>query len=371
LGKYGKRKEIQLNPLNYNIGIAGISGVGKTTLTKEVCEKLVGVDGYIALDLGRESGHNCITGIVSETVPDWDVFADIVDDIVDNKTKDYPDLKVVILDTMDELFIMAEEEAIRLHNVDAGDKRITSINQVDGGFGRGLDKTIQLVLDKLWELKNVGVQFIAIFHTKNKEVDDVVSGKSYNTITASIMQKYFNAIKTKLDFLAVAYIDREIIAEGTGKKDIKTKKEIMRNVVVSEARRIAFRSDDYNLDSKSRFAEIVDNIPLEADAFINAMQDAILAEHAKGSKTVEQSQKEQEKAEADKLKAVAALEEKSKKDKELKGIIVQIADYIKANKLDKDKYQPLLDKTKELGFANPTTIDNIKDAKTVLSLIKD
>ena len=47
MGKYGKKHVIDLNPLSYSIILAGLSGIGKTTLAKEVCEKLVGEDGYI------------------------------------------------------------------------------------------------------------------------------------------------------------------------------------------------------------------------------------------------------------------------------------------------------------------------------------
>ena len=44
--KFGKKKEVKIDPLAYNIGLAGLSGIGKTTLIKNVCEELVGEDGY-------------------------------------------------------------------------------------------------------------------------------------------------------------------------------------------------------------------------------------------------------------------------------------------------------------------------------------
>ena len=54
--KFGKKREICIDPLAYNIGLIGESGIGKSTVIKEVCEKLAGDEGYIALDIGKEDG---------------------------------------------------------------------------------------------------------------------------------------------------------------------------------------------------------------------------------------------------------------------------------------------------------------------------
>ena len=102
-----------------------------------------------------------------------------------------------------------------------------------------------------------------------------------------------------------------MIATISGKKNIVTKEEEVKGRVLSESRRISFRDDNYSVDSKSRFADIVDEIPLDADAFIKALKDAILAEHSKGSKSVEQSEKELKEARKQKEKELA---EKQKAD---------------------------------------------------------
>ena len=72
--KYGKKVEIDLNPLHYNIGLLGESGIGKSTIMKDICEKLAGEDGYLALDVGKEDGHDAIAGIVSERIENWAKF---------------------------------------------------------------------------------------------------------------------------------------------------------------------------------------------------------------------------------------------------------------------------------------------------------
>lgn len=344
--KFGKKNEINLSPLSYNIGLLGESGIGKSTIMKEICEKLVGEDGYIALNMGMEDGHEAISGIVSEDVGDWEKFIEVTDDIIDNKTTDYKDLKVIIVDTYDQLFSIAEKEVIRLHNKRNSDKpKIDTINSAYGGFGKGLDKAIELVLDRLWELKRVGVSFIIVAHTKKKDVDDVVSGEQYSILTSDISQKYFNAIKTKLHFLGMAYIDRNIIREKTGKKNIKTGEDIKKGKIVSESRVIKFRDDSYSVDSKSRFADIVDEIPFDADEFIKAMQDAINAEHSKGSSSIADTKKRE------------AKEAKSKADEAKK-----YAENKKKFAADEEKNEELINTVKaKFSDASEDTKEKIKD----------
>lgn len=364
--KFGKKKEISINPIDYNIGLAGLSGVGKTTLIKNVCEKLVGEDGYLMLDIGRESGHDCIDGIISETIPDWEKFEDVVDDIIDNRMTDWRELKVVVIDTLDELFNLSDEEAIRKHNSNNPDKRVDSINSVAGGFGKGLDASIELVLNKIWSLKEVGVSFIVIMHTKTKDIEDPLTGQTYQVITANMPQRYFNAIKTKLDLLGVAYIDREIISEKLGRKDVVTKKELTRNVVASESRKIAFRSDDYNLDSKCRFPQIVPVINLDADEFINAIQSAIKMEQSKSGKPFEDVAIQQQIAKEKLINQVVSDRETKKNLSAMKS---EITNYVKSNKGNLNILKPFLDSTKELGYSNPTVVDNLDDAQKIIDLI--
>lgn len=363
---FGKRNEVKLDPLKYNLALIGESGIGKTTITKEYCEKLAGEDGYLFLEIGKEDGADAIDGIVYENAPDWDTFEEIIDDIVENKTSEYPDLKVVAVDTYDELFRIAEPEVVRMHNVDNPDKPVKSIKGAFGGFQAGEDKCIEIVLDKLWSLKTVGVSFIVIGHTKTRNVDDPVTGESFMQLTTNMPQKYFNAIKTKVHFLGVAAIDRKIVQEKTGKKDFVTKQDVKKGVIKDETRKITFRDDNFVIDSKSRFAEIVDNIPMESDSLISAIKDAIERERGKSGRKLSEDKERQEKEELEKAKRVAEEENKNKKSKKLDGIIKKITDYIKVNKSDMKKIKPLIEFVKEKGYVNPTMIDDIDVATEAL-----
>jgi DNA polymerase III delta prime subunit len=378
--KYGKRNEVKIDPLKYNLALIGQSGIGKTTVIKEYCEKLCGENGYLFLEIGKEDGADAINGINYLNCPDWDSdydednnsigFATVIEDIVEHKASDWNDLKVIVIDTYDELFAIAEPEVVRMHNRDNPNKRVKSIKAAFGGFQAGEDKAIEIVLDALWNLKHVGVSFIVIGHTKTRNVTDPVTGEDYMQLTTNMSQKYFNAIKTKVHFLGVAAIDREIVKEKTGKKNVVTGQEIKKGIVKSETRKITFRDDNFVIDSKSRFADIVESIPLDSDALIKAITDAIKSELSKSGKSitdvVNKQKKENEKAE----QKIADKEKKRDHDNELADVIKDVIAFIAENKTNMAIIKPILEKCKSMGYANPKEVTSIEDAKELLSMTK-
>lgn len=375
--KFGKKNEILIDPLKYNFALIGESGIGKSSVIKEYCEKLAGEDGYIFLEVGKEDGQSAIVNLNYVTCPEWDAdydedtntigFNTFIEDVVENRSTDWKDLKVVVIDTYDEVFSIAEQEVIRMHNKDNPQKRAKSINACFGGYGAGLEKAIEIVLNALWSLKTVGVSFIVIGHTKSKNIVDPVTGEEYAQLTSNMSQKYFNALKTKVHFLGVAAIDRDIARKGTGKKDNKGN-EIKKGVVKNESRWITFRDDNYTIDSKSRFADIVDKIPLDADELIKALTDAIKAEASKSGKSIEDIKKQQDKTAKAEEKRIAEAEKSKKSKKELDERISQIVDFFAGNKTNRDVIKPVLAKIKELGYSNPREIDNIDNANTILAM---
>ena len=68
---FGKRSTISDNLYDYSIMICGESGVGKTTVISELCEKEFGEDGYLLLNTGDEEGVSAIEGVTYEDVPTY------------------------------------------------------------------------------------------------------------------------------------------------------------------------------------------------------------------------------------------------------------------------------------------------------------
>lgn len=381
---FGKRNEVNLNPLSYSICLLGESKVGKTTLIKEVCEKLVGDDGYLFMELGSERGADAIQGIKYINCPEWQMeydeltnsagFEDVCMDIIENKNSEYPNLKVVVWDTYDHLINLAEQETIRLWNKECRQnghpEKVTKLfNATWGGFSAPGKKAIELMLGMKAKLKSVGVETIVIGHVKTKDVTDVVSGETYQTLTSDQQQNYFSALKKELHFLGLAYIDRQIVKEKTGKKNIVNGKEEIVSKVSSETRKIKFRDDNYAVDSGSRFENIVSEIPMNADAFIQALTDAIKAEQSKSGVSLKDAEKKQKKQQEEIEARVAKQEEENKAKKELESTIAKIVGFCTENKSDLDKVKPVLMKVKEMGYGNPKEIDDIDDAKSVYEYV--
>ena len=353
-----KKNIVKPDIFNYNLAIFGVQGVGKTTLAYEVCEKLI-PDQYVLFNCGREDGIKALNNVTYLDIPTWSDLEDAVDEICENREEDFKDLRVVVLDTIDEIFNMAEQEIIRRSCRDG--KPCTTINAAYSGYGAGLQKTVDLVLDTLWELKNVGINVFYIGHTKSKSMVDPISDMEYQILTSNLSNKYYSAIATKMDVIGVCYIDRDIITEKTNRKDMKGK-TVEKNVVANEARKICFRSEGYVADCKSRFPEIEPEIELNSDAFINAIENAIKIQIDKSGRSEKEIREESAAEEAEKIK-------KAIEKKDIDKLIAQIKEYVTANKSTPTKIKPLIEKAKEFGYKNPLEVQTADEAQAILDLI--
>lgn len=372
---YGKKNHVKLDPLSYNIYIGGESKIGKTTTVMKICEKLAGEDGYLFAEVGQERGADAIEGINHVNCPVWDMpydedsnsigFDDIITDICDNKTTEYPNLRVFIIDTYDQLINIAEDKSIALYNRTGPDKKASTINAAWGGYGRGEKKAIELMLDAMARLREVGVSTIIIGHVKTKDISDAYSGESYQILTSDQQQNYFNAIKKNMHIVAMACIDRQVVREKTGKKDFDGKEKTV-GKITSEARMFKFRDDTYSIDAGGRFANIVSEVPLDADAFIEAVNNAILAEQAKSGKTLAQTKKEeaaQIKKQEEKIKVAEDAKRAEKEFKDTMNIVIN------ACKTNPTIAGQVVAKCQELGYANPAEVKDIEGAKALAEFV--
>ena len=278
---YGKKNVISADLSKLIFGLLGEPGIGKTTTIYQMAEKEFGENGYLLLDVGSEWGSEYINGVVAEQTETFKKFMDVTNDIIKNKDTEYPDLKVVIIDTIDSLFEIGEPYLVKLYNQEhMGEKNFVpakTINAAEGGFMHGQDRLIEVVINQLVKLRKAGVGFWYTGHVKRRSNDDAFSGESYDMITTNMSQRYFAAIRNKSHAIGIAYIDRTLTKQEIGKENPITKEKKTITRVVSESRKVKFRDDSYTADSKSRLEYIVDEVPLSADEILKALKDAITA----------------------------------------------------------------------------------------------
>ena len=315
---YGKKNTIDTDLSKVIFGLLGESGVGKSTTLYHMAETLFGDDGYILLDMGSEFGSEYIEGVVAEQVETYKKFLDVTNDIIKNKEKDYPNLKVVICDTLDALFEIGEPYLVKLYTQEhMGEKGFVvpkTINGVEGGFGRGMDRLIDMVVDQIVKLRRIGVGFWYSGHVKRRSADDVFSGETYDQLTTNMTQRYFNAIKNKTHALGIAYIDRTLIQQEIGDENPVTHKKKLVNKVTSESRKVKFRDDSYTADSKSRLRYIIDEVNLDENEIIKALKDAIAEEKKNPYKATEQTPAEPKKTTKKSTKKTPVKEEDDELD---------------------------------------------------------
>ena len=289
MAKFGKRSTISENLNDFTICLLGEAGIGKTSTIAEACEKEFGADGYMILDMGKEQGMEALEGYTYETCEDWKKFDEVTKDIIKNKITDYPDLKVLVIDTLDQFVEIMTPYVINLWNKEnLGKKNFESaktMNAAWSGFGKADDKLVELALNRVWELKKVGVNTWFTGHVKMRNKVDPLTQEEYSVLSTDISQRIFEGFKTKFHVIGIACIDRTIDVESTGRKNIVTKKEVTVSKVKEEKRKIVFRDDNYSIDSKSRLSAIEPEIALDADELLRALKDAIKNSKKKAGST--------------------------------------------------------------------------------------
>jgi hypothetical protein len=377
---FGRRNKLSVDIWNYNLYLLGEEKVGKTTLIYELLKDTVGEDGYLFAEMGSEQGADAIEGINYVNVPVWNkdsveneaeldtwdlqnkVDLDtLINDIVENKTTEYPNLKVLAVDTCDHLIRMAMEELLRRKNLQIKRKGKGDLKESFNELGYGKDEDLYRLLDEFrTKLSSVGIKFVWIGHTKTKNSIDETTGEKYRSITSNLDPRWHKYFANDAHVMGIAYKDRQIIKKG------KTQ------LIKGENRKIKFRDeDDYVIESGSRFKYIVPEIDFDAKEFKKAIEDAIKKEiESNGKRKVEDAKKEDKKLAKETEKIVEEANKRKKEKDKLKKVLEEILEYIKEHKGEPELLKPIVTKLKELGYTDPRTIDKIDDALEVLELTK-
>ena len=362
--RIGHITEVKVDLACYNYLINGVGGIGKTTTVAEIGQKLFGQNGYLHITVGKEPKPDHIGGLWNEVVDTWEDLDEVIKEIVNYK-KDYPELRMVGIDSTDELYRLAEQEVVRLYNMSVKpEKRTKSIAGAFGGYQAGNNKAVDMVTDTIFKLNKVGVSIFFIGHSKQKTKEDPVTGVSYEIITSTLDNKYYNSIKDKVNLAGTAYIEREFVDVKTI-KDAFTKGDKQVGTVASERRVVAFRdTDGTQIDTKSHFKHMASKVELDADAIIEEIKNAIKAQAKMfNGKISDEEIEETAKKDRRKLENLAE-ETKGMTDEEKERIIEDLKSNM--DKLDFDKLNKVFEKYGISTLDTNTTDEALKELSQMI-----
>ena len=260
---------------DYSYIINGVGGIGKTTLVYEIGKIITGSnEGTFIITCGGENKPKHIPGAFGDVAPDFKTFCAIVKELCDNKAE-YPATKFVAIDSLDEYARIAENFVVAEWNATCDiNERAKSIAQAYKGYQKGENRACDLMIQQIIKLQNSGYSILEIGHTKTKLKEDILTKVQFEQLTCNLDNKYYNALKDKVNLVAMCYWENTVenIEE---KKNAFTKKMDKVGELTDRKRVMVFADDDNAIDTKTHFEYITSKIDLSAEGFIKAVEEAI------------------------------------------------------------------------------------------------
>ena len=260
---------------DYSYIINGVGGIGKTTLVYEIGKLVTGSnEGTFIITCGGENKPKHIPDAFGDVAPDFKTFVAIVKELCTNKEA-YPDTKFVAIDSLDEYARITENYVVAEWNAscDLAD-RAKSIAQAYKGYQKGENRACDLMIQQVMKLQEAGYSVLEIGHTKTKAKSDVITQVQFEQLTCNLDNKYYNALKDKVNLVAMCYFEH-VIENIEEKKNAFTKKMDKVGELVDRKRVMVFADDDNAIDTKSHFEYITHKIDLDAPGFVAAVEEAI------------------------------------------------------------------------------------------------
>lgn len=273
--KYGHTYRLSKNFEDYSYIINGVGGIGKTTMIYEIGKLITGSnEGTFIITCGVENKPKHIDDAFGDVAPDFKTFTDIVKELCENKAE-YPYTKFIGLDSMDEFARITENYVVAEWNktCDIND-RAKSISQAYKGFQKGESRACDLMLQQIMKLQDAGYSLLLVGHTKTKLKEDVITKIQFEQLTCNLDNKYYNALKDKVNLVAMCYTEN-LVDNVEEKKNVFTKKMNKIGQLADRKRVMVFADTENAVDCKSHFPYIVAKVDFGAQNFINAVRDAL------------------------------------------------------------------------------------------------
>ena len=273
--KFGRTYQMSKKFEDYSYIINGVGGIGKTTLVYEIGKLVTGSnEGTFIITCGGENKPKHIHDAFGDVAPDFKTFVAIVKELCTNREA-YPYTKFVAIDSLDEFARIAESYVVAEWNASCDiNDRAKSISQAYKGFQKGESRACDLMIQQVMKLQDAGYSILEIGHTKTKSKSDVITQVQFEQLTCNLDNKYYNALKDKVNLVAMCYFEH-VIDNVEEKKNAFTKKMDKVGELVDRKRVMVFADDDNAIDCKSHFEYIAHKIDFDAKGFVEAVEEAI------------------------------------------------------------------------------------------------
>lgn len=248
--------------------LQGIPKSGKTTFFRDlVLYEYKDPTKGLLISCGNEEGYHALDQLQVAVASSWSGEYDeetdsqglvsIVDEVID--TRKETGIQIVAFDTLDTMADLAEEEVCRLWAREAKiPLKNATINNAYNGYGRGLEKEIDLILEQIGRLRAVGIAVVIISHTKLKEKTDMYSGEKYEQITNNLQNKLFTAVESGAQMVCTAIMERDI-----------------QNGKITNERRRLYLVRTSQVDAGCRFPDMPESIDFTPEAFMAAFRQGV------------------------------------------------------------------------------------------------
>ena len=343
-----KRNKVKVDLTSYSHYILmGEAKIGKTTTVYELAKQEYSLDEMLLISCGNEQGYKALPDIQYEEVLKFSKkedsegnrgFVQVVDDLV----KNYKELgiKMVVIDTLDTLFDIGIEQVMEESRRQTG-KPSKSLNDCFGGYSRGRDRLLELVMNEIHKLDRLPVALFILGHTKYKGKKDTLTNDEYEQLTTNLRFDFYSPISNSAQMIVNLATER-VIEDG----------------VQVDAKRYMYFTSNGLVDCGSRFEDLPEKLELSAENFMKAFRIGVENSLKKSDikHDVEELRKEEKKEQELEAKQVQQEVEQQEKEEEkvsLDELKSQLKDKLKTT----ENKNIVKDYMKEKGVKSVASLD--------------
>ena len=343
-----KRNKVKVDLTSYSHYILmGEAKIGKTTTVYELAKQEYSLDEMLLISCGNEQGYKALPDIQYEEVLKFSKkedsegnrgFVQVVDDLV----KNYKELgiKMVVIDTLDTLFDIGIEQVMEESRRQTG-KPSKSLNDCFGGYSRGRDRLLELVMNEIHKLDRLPVALFILGHTKYKGKKDTLTNDEYEQLTTNLRFDFYSPVSNSAQMIVNLATER-VIEDG----------------VQVDAKRYMYFTSNGLVDCGSRFEDLPEKLELSAENFMKAFRIGVENSLKKSDikHDVEELRKEEKKEQELEAKQVQQEVEQQEKEEE-KVSLDELKSQLKGKLKTTENKNIVKDYMKEKGVKSVASLD--------------